>query len=568
MEETLSIDQCPHCKEVVEDPVFLCPHCDRLILKFGRASSSLFLLAAFLSILAFRVSGSIWPMYFVVAIGIVHLYAVVFSRGAAIVTGTIALLAVSLGWALWLLFEWIVGYSPISANVAPLWLTIQQAFDLVGFLLALGIWVLGTVWALMLGRRRALPGIRLASSYFLATGAFIFGLWATWAILIENSRFQEIVINVAVLLALIVPVVLLVFLLRREPPKGTRSQVFAVWSLLLTAYLFSTQFLTVLVEYGLGVILPKVLGLPTLGVDLPWLLDVLKWRAPISGILLAVALVSLTASSLATAIEEYRSSKSDNLQRFADGIRERLTGSSNFVEQMTLHIGGALAELAILGTKIAVVAGVTATNLIDNIVAVLKDGWYYGLKMLRFLIVPVFSFSVLSILLIIVLTDYQRYISGIAFSPWALWGEAITYLILVLVLSAACFGFAPAIQSRFVFSGTMAAAMFGVLIYFVISIASLGLLFIHFGFRTVGISMPFVEPGPIYTLNIVACVVALGLLIMTVAPTTILSNLRERFARFGALLPGFQVAVLVGFGVLAIYFGLGLISENILKLTK
>ena len=308
---------CGECKALVPSLSLFCPHCSHFLIQYSRSGLVLFIASTLGALVLFRSTGALWMFYLLVASFIVHLYAVVFTRGSALVSAVFVTTSVTTLWGAWELANWISNAAPTNQvvvdNIAPIQRLVEPYVGVVPML----AWSIGVFWAISLGRTNATGGIRLASSYFLATGAFILGLWGVWGVLIQSQLYRQWVFQLAVVLALLVPLVLLVVLLgqpvheRRadsvnNPESATDDpawgSVAALWFLFITAYLASTQFLTTAVQFGLGHYLPRLLGLQPLGdVQLPWLITVLRWRSPIASILIAGAILSLAATSAAQA---------------------------------------------------------------------------------------------------------------------------------------------------------------------------------------------------------------------------------------------------------------------------
>ena len=250
---------CPLCTQQVSDLDIRCPNCNRFLFRFTKFASSTFIVTALAALVMFRISGAIWPMYLLIGLGILHLYAVIFSKGEVLSSAATIFLGITLAWGAWLTISWLSGLEAFH-GLLPTWVRMQELLHTFLVWILLGIWLLGIFWSINLGRWKSMPGIKLASSYFLGMGAFIFGLWGIWAILIQNALAQEQIFQLTTVLALLVPLVLLLGLLVRQPPVGTltRGEVVAIWCLLFGAYLTSTDFLTTLVQFGLGKFLPKL----------------------------------------------------------------------------------------------------------------------------------------------------------------------------------------------------------------------------------------------------------------------------------------------------------------------
>ncbi|MEA2572960.1 MAG: hypothetical protein QOH93_258 [Chloroflexia bacterium] len=512
---------CPNCKAPYSEADLLCGNCGKFLIDLKRGALTIFLLTALISLILFRLSDSIWPMYLLLILGILHLYAVIFSRGEALLRATAAFVVVTTLWGLWLLIGWLLASGRFPSAWEGLRARLSDFFSLWGFVLVVGGWLGGTLWAVSLGRNKAIPQIKVASSYFLGTGAFIFGLWATWAILLENSQVRIWLFQLVVALSLLAPLIALMVLLRRQPPDAAnqirKGEVVALWLLLTGAYLFTTDALTRLVQFGLGKLLPNILGIvATDQLSMIGLFDALKWRNPVSGTLAGIAVISLVGTSIAKTMGEFRASKREPIDMMRASINSRVALSRNEVERFILRIPGVAVDLLEITANVGEIVGQVAWQFIVLAWETLVRSFSYILRMLRYLVIPVLSFSLISVLVILILTTLRRYqLVPIFYNPAVLWAAALTVLIIILVLCGAAFGFAPSAQSKFVFAGTYIAATLGSAIYFIVSLASLSFFLMWFGFQSVGIDFRGIRPGPIYWLNAAALGVLLAILIVT-----------------------------------------------------
>ncbi|MBI5305740.1 MAG: zinc ribbon domain-containing protein [Chloroflexi bacterium] len=569
-QETWDIEfHCDKCGHPATEVDLICDNCGHFLIRFDRLTILTFIISVLASFILFRASNAIWPMYLLVALGIIHLYAAIFSRGAVVTSATFLIFAFTFIWGVWVVVDWLSHTNPTQAIFGSLWTQFQGTYRDWSFLVPLSLWVAGTIWGIFLGRSKAMPRVKLASSYFLGTGSFIFGLWGVWAILIQNNLIRDLVLQATVVAGLIVPLVLLFILLQRQPPEGTKASIFALWLLIITAYLFSTQFLTNLVQYGLGVFLPRLLGMtPLPDVKLPWLLELLKWRNPISGILTATSIFSLAASGVAQATSNFEAPKPSFYVSAKDNVSNLLARSQNDLERLVLNLVGTVLEMTRIIVIVATLGALTTINFVQNLVATFRQILIYLLRMIRYLVLPICSFSLLSALMILVLRGYQTYIGGsTSVDPLALWGAAFTVMIFVLILCGASFGFAPAVERKFIFAGTEATTL-GMYIYFFITLASLGLPLIWFGFRTTGVDLFGVRPGLIYFTNLVASTLLLLVLVLTIAPGALFQDIRRSIPHFEQVIYGVQVSLVIVFALIALYLGMGFISSGLLAALK
>jgi len=308
--------------------------------------------------------------------------------------------------------------------------------------------------------------------------------------------------------------------------------------------------------------------LPLPDAKLPWLLELLKWRNPISGILTAIAIFSLAASSVAQAISQFKAPTPEFYVTSKDRISDLLAQSQNDIERLILNLIGTVLDMTRIIVIVAVLGAHTAIHFIQNMITTFRQILVYLVRMIRYLVLPVSTFSLLSVLIILVLRGYQTYIrGGTMTAPQALWGAALTVMVFVLILCGASFGFAPAVERRFIFAGTEAATL-GMYIYFFVTLASLGLPLIWIGFQTVGVDVSGVRPGEIYFTNLTASVLLLIVLVLTVAPSAFFQEARHSIPYFEQVVYGIQVLLLIVFASVALYFGAGFISNGLISALK
>ena len=91
---------CTHCNQSNPEIGLLCDHCGKLLFSFNRNLSLLFILSVVVSGVLFRMSEQIWPMYLLIMMGIIHLYAIVFTRGESLRNATILFFGITVVWIL------------------------------------------------------------------------------------------------------------------------------------------------------------------------------------------------------------------------------------------------------------------------------------------------------------------------------------------------------------------------------------------------------------------------------------------------------------------------------------
>lgn len=509
--------RCPKCKQLGPAIDLLCDHCGAFLIKHDRQeklSAFILLVSALTALVVFHSTASPWPMYFFIAIGIIHLYAILFSRGAALLSAAVVSGVGTAGWLIWELSAYLIGRESVRADGAAT--TLAGAPSAVQASLLVVLWLGGAAWAYRLGRTKAMPGTELASSFFLGMGAFALGLWGTWSVVLGDPLFRMVVYQFVLLLSLLVPLGLLIYLVkhypyqRRKTGVTPKTEVIALWLIVGGAYLSSTQLLTDAVKNSLGAFMPRLLGAQVItDIELPLLLQILSFRNPIPSVFAATAVANILASSAAQAAIEFVAHKPEWLTHRLRAIRHDYLASRNTVNKFVLQsIGGLLELLGILITFIQF-SSLMSVKFVETCAREARRLGDYGLRMIRYLVVPLIAFSVLAISVIHVLIQFTLYIRLIHFpDPRVLWAEALVVMILVGLLCAACFGLAPGSNRRFLFAGVEAAYL-GFIVYFTLSLASLTFLIIWFGFQSNGLDLVAVRPGGVYWTNLVCASVML-----------------------------------------------------------
>ena len=146
----------------------------------------IFLVAIVAALVLFRLSDSIWPLYLMICLGIIHLYSIIFSRGSTLSSAARWFAVIAILWTLWVVGDRAADYYGPTSLIGRVWPNLYNIFhDLLVYQVPLVLWLAAVVWAVLLGRTKSLAGIR-----FLGTGAFVFGLWGVWGLLIQQSVSQ------------------------------------------------------------------------------------------------------------------------------------------------------------------------------------------------------------------------------------------------------------------------------------------------------------------------------------------------------------------------------------------
>jgi hypothetical protein len=187
-------------------------------------------------------------------------------------------------------------------------------------------------------------------------------------------------------------------------------------------------------------------------------------------------------------------------------IRSARSGIHADVGRIGASVEGILLEIAFLIYTISRFFAKITETLARNIYRMIRQLPLYLLRLVRYLLVPVLVFSLLAFVTILLLRDYRAYVDGVsALETKTLWGEAMTLMILVLVLCGASFGFARSIPGRFVADG-IEAAFLGLIVYLVVSVSSIALAIAWVGLKLFGLEFSPAEPGALFVTNILAVV--------------------------------------------------------------
>lgn len=552
--------RCGECGSSASDEDIFCSFCGKMLISFVKISSAIFIISVLAAVVLFRLGASPWPMYLLITLGILHLYAVIYSRGAALNSVTLTFAIITLLWGIWIFVGWRVQFEGSASGLRTTWERIQHAAlgQLPG--IALFIWIVGIAWALWLGQKKSLGPIRIASSYFLGMGAFIFGLWGVWALLIQSNRVPANALQFVLIMSLVIPVFLLIVLLWREKPPGPAGQALAISLFPIMAYFLVFELFLRLAEFGLGRFLPRILGMsPLQSSDIAWLNTVLQWRGLVLSLMVAGVIVSLAALSSAEALVEFRATQQPTPRQ--SGRR----GTTSPLDDLAEGIGNFAASMGHVISNTAAFVGIATIRFAYNVRDAVLKALPYLRKLVKYVFAPVAAFSVLSFLIIIVLSRFFAYEQGLLTSdPKALWGAALIVLVLVLVLCAASFGFAPARSAFEVFPVTKAAIFIAISLYFILSGASLAFLLVWGGFLSLKVDFIGVRPGPIYWLNTIVVVTVAIALAFTVRPVNLQTWLNGRIPGYATWRPRIQTSLVIVPCLVGVAMGIGVVLQSIL----
>ncbi|MDQ3706954.1 MAG: hypothetical protein M3437_17375 [Chloroflexota bacterium] len=499
-----------------------------------------------------------------ITLGILHLYAVIYSRGAALTSATVAFAIVTFMWGVWVILDWRVQSEGEASILRATWEALKQNTSNRLPIIALLVWVIGVVWAVWLGHKKSMGPIRLASSYFLGMGACVFGLWGVWALLIQSDHIRGDAFQFMLVMALVIPVALLMVLLWRKKPSGPAGQVLATWFFPIMAYLLVFEIFVRIAEFSLGRFLPKILGFSPLNTPgLSWMGGILQWRGLILSLMVAGIVISLSVLSSAEAIVGFRATRLPTLRRRAQhGTHNPSVSIGDLAEGIADFVG----SLGHLISNAAAFVGVVAMRFAQNLREAVLNALPYLRKLVKYVLAPAAAFSVLSVLIIVVLSLFSDYERGILEGdPKALWGAVLIVLVLVLALCAASFGFAPARSAFEVFSVTKAATFIAIILYFVVSTASAAFFLVWIGLLSLKVDFVGVRPGPIYWLNLIAVVSVATALAFTVQPESLQKWLFSKMPNYASWRRRMQVAFLIIPCAIGVAMGAGVVLQGVLQ---
>jgi hypothetical protein len=494
-------------------------------------------LTAIVTFVVFHRTNEVWPLYWFLLLGIVHLYATVFTRGAALGSAAGFLVLTSAASLAWVAVDR-SGPSGFLGGLADQGLRILPVLA----------WLLATVYLFLLGRH-ALVRIRTASRYFLAAATLTLGYWGVWLFYLENDLVDPTSYRAAIAAGLLLPVVSVLFLFNRSDRDlpalglagGDRER--RLWRVTLAALvlvvvavdLIVIEPLTAALGYVLGQFLPRLVGVaPLADIDAPWLSDPGWRRAATSAVLLVAVALVVVRAALDTAY-----SKAELRDDLTEDMKMDLT-TLNLVPRMAAAIaspparggasallGGGTTERAIEETSfVGRYVGETAYRIIRNVFDTLR-------RVLHALLPPV-AFTMLGLLIVLVLAKLGEYLRhGPFVSAVSLWGMTMTVIVAVVVLCGIAFDFVPSRvkpwQRLRVFGVPLVVIAAGALLatvgYFLVSVASWALL-------------PMVWPADarpaamlsrdLYVVNLAISTAALGLLAVLYAVGRVFRGDRRR----------------------------------------
>jgi hypothetical protein len=354
--------------------------------------------------------------------------------------------------------------------------------------------------------------MKLASGYFLGLGAFVFGLWGTWGVLIDQNSLpnalafhlgsQSLVLSptavrrdifqFSLALSLIAPLVALIIILRRDSPYNRSSEAeirgpvrrgrvrqdrerqaraLSVSLLVLTIYATAAQWLSSLVSGGFTHVIPRLLNVadvhePTFD----WWTNAQTWEGYFSVGLFLLTILSVIAAALIATFDVFRAVSPDFYSRGSASIVRQME-NSGALERSILSFRLLLLAIAFHTTVAASFVGLAAQLLVRSLFDTFAEGLRYLWRLFRYLVVPVLVFSLMSFVTILVVVTCRSYNDGLSTDWWTVWSAILAVGVYAVIFCSAAFGFAKSLDRRFVFAGTEASMLFSVVGYFVASVA-------------------------------------------------------------------------------------------------
>jgi hypothetical protein len=175
---------------------------------------------------------------------------------------------------------------------------------------------------------------------------------------------------------------------------------------------------------------------------------------------------------------------------------------------------GAMLEFHKFGARSAAFV----RKLPDNFTRSFQQYAIYAKQVLRFLLVPVVSFSLLACLFIQTFLDFRDYFSGNpVWSPWSLWCELIVILLISLALGGTAFGLVPTERDDYFSVGTQTAIVLGGSAFVLLSVLTIAAWAMLVLLKQLHIDVGSVMPGALFAIN-VASLVIVGLSSVVLIP--------------------------------------------------
>lgn len=510
---------------------------------------AMLVISTVVGIVLFRISNTIWAPYTFLTIGIICLYATVFSRGASVAVAAWSLAAFSAVWTIWAMWRPVFHADPIAESII-----------ISG---SIAVWLGSAAYFLYLGQRMTLPSIRSAATLFMTLSALIFGFLGLWIVLLQRNLAYPWVYQCAALALGAAPLLAIAALLIRRRGDGGWATTAAFWLFAVAAYSGLAQYVLRAAGFVLGHLLPRILGLPELpDREVVWI-SALQWRGAVTSIPLIAALITVLVSSAVEVASRFQAHRPDFFVTQMADIQARLAGNREFLARSSLHLQRttltSMVSISVASDFILKVTVATATNVTKLAARVLR----HILDVLRYLVGPMFALSVLGLAVILVVAEFRAYGAyGALNDPQGLWGAAIVTMIFIPVLC----GLAIRMVSHWndqregwhqpLFALGSAVAFLGGLFYFLVSVVTLAMMLVWLAFKSVEVPLDPISPGPVYRTNLIAVALAVGALLVLALAQNLTWLIRRR-GLADKYQVGSAVMVVLAFVILASSLGIG-----------
>lgn len=503
-----------------------------------------------------------WLAYILATLSIVHLYALVFSKGAAIRNVALATMLVVLSWAVWLAFPG----SHVTDSELRHWGPII-------------VWVLCIIHALFLGEK-AQPSNRRFCRTFLVTAVFVFGMWGVLAIDLRYDLGYGLLANVILPVAALVPlIVIMVNVLHVERDSRWRD-IAAALLLTLSLYLTVLQIVVEELQNAEKRMAARLLSLSEVHLSNPAWFTLLQWKFVLAGIVFLVAVTFRAASIWERASQNLRNPQTEALKLQIADCNARI--SQDAAE-------GRQGFLIVEHVRKALLHGIFLVRLCELLVARISRLVFFGLlndlrRIAKALIpasrrfaLPVISFSIAALFLMAVVRAVIGYATGTAhaYAALALWGGFVCTVVIILALCAGSFaGLSPITQQldseeerasdtpSALFSGIVTAAFITCLFWVAMTVLEPALWPLGAALTRVGVHRATMGFGTLALINL--AVVALSGLVIAVAELSPFGR-SSRNHSSKELDDGIAIIVLLcvlaAIGIIAIYLGHGLVIK-------
>jgi hypothetical protein len=481
-----------------------------------------------------RRSGTPWPLYTVLALSIVHLFAIVFSKAAVLIAAAAATMLAVICWTLWsfsvLTFSW-------------RWIPLL-------------IWAAALAYSAGLGLAVPNEDHRRSSVLFLVMATFIFGMWALFAVNAQYGLGYHWLVSVVLAVIVVAPIgVILANVIAAESDSGLTATVTAV-AASSSGYLFVMQFVARALDHILGRLPWSVLGAPPVPQGEPGWFTLFGWKTLMGTIIACIGLAFALVMSIAAEAREVPPSRRDFLRAHIDASHARLAQHGDPVSLAAEHAYRGVLHI----TRIVTLAVVF---LVMVLVRVLEVLWTSARRLalavvtaMRYVALPIACFSVASLLLLAMTRGIIGYDIGQpgAYGARTLWGGLVFGTLIALVICGAAFGLNVIRSDEPLSLNAIAPALLTAwLCYPIVVICELALVLIGFALHSVGKHVAALGFGPFTFISLIY--VFASLLIIAV-PALVWAGLNQASRSSSpTLVIGGMALALLGTAACALFYG-------------